>query len=497
MEGRPPGRLITMPNVPVTGLSGLGAALADAGADYLGRTRQLEDEKRRRGYQLEDTQSARAYQDSVRREERVGRIEDQQTLDRQHARQVLITTLQTEGLLAPGKENDEQAVAAAYAEAQRRGLDKLYQELLSTPGPDGKPLLTQADLGNPARVQAAKDALGAIKADRMKFQLGQQDNAQATADSLQQQLTAVRAKSAEIAGRIDAPVRQFGPADREVLTLASQMAEQAKPGSGRNREAITAMVPVAQKQLNDQSLIQHAQEVQSATRELESLRYNEAQLTNALRETLQTFKVAPSRASNAATLQSPTAAAPAGAPKPATADQMTAAMDAVFGKAAPAQGATPAPGAAMLANPTNDPLISQENTRREGDAWQKNLADPFNAAMDKVDRIKAEINRVRAGLPPPNAPAVTFGLPNANDIYNNPTVKANSLSQLLVELDAAQKEAEQARRAMLGVPAVPKPVSAPAATPGAMLSSPAPISAPPPSPPQWWKTGAPAPAGVN
>jgi hypothetical protein len=480
-----------MPSIPVTGLSGLGAALADAGADYLGRTRQTQDEARRRGQQLQDVQAARDYQDQVRREERSGRLEDETKLQTMRQAAALKTVLVNEGLLSPGDVDKPEAVTTAWNEMQRRGLDRMYQDLLSTPGLDGKPLLTQEDLSNPAKIAAAKDALGAIKAKQLQFSMGQQSNAQATVDNLEGQLAGVRRRSQEVAKTIDAPAQQYTPASPEVLQLAAQLAEQSKPGSGRDRQAIAAMAPMAMKQLNEQALLAHAQRVQAATRELESLRYNEAQLTNAMREAMQTFKVAPSKGASAAVLEGPASAAPAG-PKAASADQMAAAMDAVFGKQTPAAGAASS-GPTVLANPTNEPIIARENTRRAAVDWQKNLADPYTAALDKVDRIKADIQRVRSGAPPPGALAPgMFGAPA--DLYSNPTVQANSLSALLVELDQAQKDAEAARRAMLGVPSVPKPALAPAPTPGAMLSNPMPSGSAAPVAPGWWNAGAPAPA---
>jgi hypothetical protein len=478
-----------MSTTPVTGLSGLGSAIAGAGADYLGRTRQLQDESRRRGYQLEDVQSARAYSDTVRKEERSARLEDQKTIDERRARQVMITTLQAEGLLAPGRENDDAAVAAAYEEARRRGLDKLYQELFSTPGPDGKPLLTQADISDPTKIQAAKDALGKLKADQLKFGMDQRGNAQSTVNQIYTDLAQIRAQKENANRVVSAPAPHYGPESPEVIRYATQMA--TKPGGGRpSREDIAAAIPQAQKDLNGQALIEHAQRQQAARAELDSLRYSEAEKTNVLEKMTGTFKIAPSNVGTSV-LQQPTPVA--ATPKAATADQMAAAMDAVFGKAPTPAAAGASPGAVALANPTSDPLIAQENQRRSTETWRTTLADPFNVAMDRVDKINSEIQRVREGRPPANAPAPgIFGGPP--DLYSNPTIQANSLSALYVELEKAKADAEKARRAMLGVPSVPKPAAAPA-TAGAVLSNPVNGVAPTaPGAPAWWQPQTPVPA---
>lgn len=483
-----------MANIPITGLSGLGASIANAGADMLGRQRQLEDENRRRANQLQDVQAARDYSDAVRLDERANRLEDQKQLDEQRGRQALIAALRTEGLLPPGAESDPAAISAAYAEFQKRGLEEMYRELGQTPGPDGRPLLTDADLSNPEKIAAAKDALGRIKAEQVKFSLGQRDNAQATVDNIQNQLGQVRARSAQVASRIDTPPRQFGPADQQVLALAAQMAEQAKPGSGRDRKAIAAMVPIAQKELNDNALISHAQNVQSATRELESLRYNEAQLTNALRETIQTFKVAPSAKAGAAVLEQPTAAPVPTASAAATPEQIAAAMDKVFGGTAPANrgsellrdtGTTPS-------GPTPIPPRYQPEEsaswRQTGGRVREAIGDAMRAGGQAVSNIvrpsswhgdfdaayyertpEAQIAQLKARL---------------GALRDQSSATATAIKNRLYELEQTIAKRDGDGAALLRSPTLPA-VSTP------LSSQPAPIS-----PPTWWKTSQPVPAGL-
>jgi hypothetical protein len=372
--------------IPVTGLSQLGGVLADVGKTYERNARQDQLLAQQRAQQLQDVQSQRDYQDRVRREERTGHIQDEATMAVLRQGMALKGALINEGLLNPADQNNPQAVSDAWQEMQRRGLDKVYGELLSTPGEDGRPLLTQEDLTNPAAVNEAKNKLGALKAKVLQTSMEQPENADRTLNDLNQQIANIRAQKDAATARANQPVPQYAPTDPKVMALASQMAEQAKPGSGRNREAIAAMAPMAQKQLNEQAMLAHAQDVQSAKIELESLRRSEAEMTGTMERIMSTFKRAPSKTPPAAVLQSPTAPVP----KSATAQDLAAAINKMVGTQTPA---APAAGTAtILENPTNNPVIARGNDeirRQKTVALQSTLND----TIQEGQQIDAELQR--------------------------------------------------------------------------------------------------------
>ena len=385
---------------PVTGYSALGNVLASQGADALQRSRQLQD-----------VQSARAYASAEGDKRRSEQLQDAQTMEKFRNREAGIRLLINEGYLNESQVGDENAVNDARARFVADGRDKIYQELFNTPDESGKPLLSHEEATNPALVQAAKDKLGAIKAKQLQGQLAQPANAQATVNDLQQQLAQVRAQKQAVTQAANQPVPQYQPNDPKVVQLAQQLAEQIKPGSGKNREAVAAQMPVAYKQLNDQALMAWSQGVQSAKIELESLRRSEAELTDALVRTSQTFKVAPSVHGTAApaVLQNPGPTVP----RVATAEEIAAALRAAMGGARP----TPAPdeasgSSALLDNPTNDPTISAANEdvqQRQAQA----VKDSLNLAITQGNEINQKIAAARQGqLANPTTPAFSpMGVP--------------------------------------------------------------------------------------
>lgn len=474
-----------MRNIPQTGLSQLGAVLADAGQTYQRNARQDQLMTRQRGQQLEDVQSARDDRDRVRKEDRTARLDDEAESLILRQAMTLKAAMIAEGILDPAQSNNPDAVAVAWGEMQRRQLDKVYGELLSTPGPDGRPMLTQDDLMNPSKVAAAKDALGQLKARQIQFSLDQQGNAQTTVDDIQKQLAQVRQRSQAVAARIDQPAPHYGPADQQVLALAAQLAEQAKPGSGRNREAISAMVPMAQKQLNDQALMSHAQQVQSATRELETLRYTEAQMTNALREAMQTFKVAPKGGAMPAALQSPGTGA--SAPKAAGAADIAGALEKLLGggaKPGAAATATAPSRSGVLENPTSNPTIARGNAELERRAIQQSEA-LLNGAIHQAEVIERQLQAASGptrgvGL----APGMTGGMSAV--LYDDPVASGQKTADLLKKKAANDARILQLRAQLEG------PVAAGASAP--VVNTPTSSAPMEQTAPSWWRTMQPAPA---
>ena len=412
------------PLPPITGYSTLGGVISNLGQDQLQRAAQLQDA---------------------------------QAMDTFRARQAGIQLLINEGYLDGSQRDNPEAVQAAYNQAKADGVDKRYFELYQTPDETGQPLLKPADAGNAQLVQAAKEKLGAIKAKQLQFQMGQPANAQATVNDIQNQLAQVRAQKEAITQKANEPAPQYSPNDAKVVALAQQLAEQQKPGSGRNREAVAAQMPIAYKQLNDQAFVAWSQNVQSAKIELESLRRTEAELTDALVRTSQTFKVAPSVRPTAAPsmLQNPAASAP----RVASAEDIAAAMRAAIGgQSAPSSAAPDAASSGLLENPTNDPTISAGNEmlQRQRVATVQNQ---LNEAIQTGAKIEAQINSARNTSAPMTIPAFGGGLGGPSPVQTQAPAGVLGAAQQVSSLLKAKAENEARIKALQAQLAGPAPAT--------------------------------------
>lgn len=485
------------PQPAVVGPALLGNVIANAGADYLQRSRQLADVGRARANQLADVASAREYADTRFDVERSRMLADEEKRMQYQRALAGVQMLVQEGLLDgsmadPTKPENMPAIQAAYKQAHELGLDKIYKDLLETPGKNGQPLLSPADVLAPdaqSRIDAAKTQLNAIKAGQLKFQMDQPANAQATVDQLNQQLAAIRAQKDRVVSDANQPAPHYQPNDPQVTQLAAQLAEQAKPGSGRNREAIAAQVPVALQQLNNQALMAWSQQTQSAKIELESLRRSEAELTNSLERAMSTFRVAPSNSAALAAPQ-PSANAPTpAAPKTASAEDIAAAMRAVVGgNATPTVPGVPQPS--ILENPTNEPAIEAYNQRQRAQVAQsaQSLVD---AAVQEGQQIDQQLNAVRAGKNAPSSPlsfGAGYGTIGGSVSAYNPDQQAKDIANLL-KAKAANDAKVKALQAQLMGPA-PATVAAPAVnTPTASTPSTGYGTQSFGATPEWWRTG--------
>jgi len=462
------------------GLTMLGEAIAGGARDYANRKLSLEDEARRRGNQLQDVQSARDYDQQVygrRRADQLADVGAARAAERDNlifsSQMAAAAALVHEGILAPGAMNDPKAVAAAFAEAQRRGLDKIYTELLTTPGPDGRPLLARDMMNNPQAIEAAKSALSQIKASAAKLQLEQPGNAAASIDALtvegqqvRQQLASLEAKLGESQPTVD---------QQTVLNRALALARDAKGGKAPSQQEIQAMVGQATSEAQSMALQRWLQDKEDAKIQYQILNARLNNIRQQQSDLTRTFGVAP----KASVLAEPVAAAaPAGRGAAATPEQRTAALTAAVRAATgqPPEGAQAAAAASaagparapLLANPTSDPIIARENESigaSNRSAQNRALADPYNLAMDELNNVNQQIARVRGGgsqslLVPdelsrttPRSQKVTDLLADPQSVMLDGSAQAKLLSNLLIKQQAVQRELEAKRRAMLGLPA--------------------------------------------
>ena len=412
-----------MATVPITGLSGLGRALADTGADYLGRTRQLEDEQRRRAALLTDVAAQEARADT-----RYNRARTDQLADVESAREredKVSSRRRREQLFDTQEARDNRMV-----DEQRQLQQSLAIALVK------EQLLAPADINNPERVNAAWE-------EAHRRGLEEKVNARRAADDAATRLVSVRRGIENAMARANTPPRQFTQNDREVRELAERLA------GTKNVKEIEARIPDAIAQLNYDSVERHKLVVQNARQEAEVGRYTEAQLTDVIQQVMQTFHVVPNTPPPSGMLAEPTA--DAGAPTTLAQPRglNDAAINTAFG-APPAQSPMGTPRPAALQDPLADAEASGLFTRPMTQQGRSRIFAPTTPEiMDTASQsLQAELARLQSS-PPTRATAGRVAY--LNDILNRLGTK---------------------RQEMLGVPAVPTPTAAPPPTPGAMFSDP-------------------------
>lgn len=469
-----------MPTYPqVNGLTMLGEAISGGARDYANRRLQLEDEGRRRDQQLQDEARRRGQQLSDIQDTRTYEGERFKTnLDLQ-AKQDIVLGLVHEGLLAPADLGNETAVSRAFEVARVRGLDKLYNDLLTAPGPDGRPLLSRADLSNPEAIEAAKSAYAQVQASSKKLALDQPQNAVGALGDLTREAAQVRNRLAEVEAKLGEGQPTVNQA--EVMNRALQLAREANGGKTPSQQQIQSMVAQAQQEASQLALQRWYQDKEDAKIQYQILNARLNNLRQAQSDLTKTFGVAPP----AGLLAEPVAPPPQPArPIEASPEQRQGALTAAIRSAVGQPEAAGPAGPGMqpaLPDPIGDPMIQQENNRiaqRNLSAQNQLLADPYNQALDELGQVKAAIAQVRMGEPQNTIPT-----PGGGMVFQttSPAQQAKRLSDLMVKQQAVERNLEAKRRLMLGLPAgVTAPtVSDPSSSVPAAYSRPA----------NWWRQG--------
>lgn len=459
--------VVELPSAPVTGYGDLGRILLQGASGYGQLKLHNDEEARRRAQQLQDVQSQRDYETQRAETQRKNLRADE--LNR--TQQQIALALVNERLLDPSDLNDPQKVAAAFAKAKELGLYKEYQDLLNTPDlnavPDAAgnlpPLLTIGDIGDPAKVNAARQKFSVLKAAQTKRTLDTQTNAQETADNLQKKYDQVMGEADKLQTELNQPIETVvrPPAPEDVQRMAVQLALDANGGKQPSGKDIAAQMPVAAQQLQQQRLemaMIHRQQVQERVK----LLHETGSSLGARLNSLSSKSIFPSSSTFNEPSTAPAVSAPAPTADPAARQKaMQSIVDSLKGGTAATAPATPA--AAPLPHATAEPLIQQENQRRAGMAegqaaqsWQKNLADPFHDTADKINKLTQWIAVLRNPIPKPGQVPIA------------PADRAQMLSQALTELDALQQQSDKQKRTMLGL------------DPSQVLANPA-VGGPPPA----------------
>lgn len=331
----------------ITGPEMLGAAVSNTSERYANTARQDQLLDRARTNQLADVASARDYEDQRYDRARADQLTDE---DRRTMRAVA-GALVAERLLSPDQMNNPEAIATAYQEAVRRGLDKVYEELTSTPGPDGKPLLMIADFENPERIAQAKAQLGEIRAQQNQLAMAQ--------TGLQQDdFTRLREEERKIQQQIQALTddlqrgADYVPTEAEVSNVALALAQSLKkPGERPSRAEIDSQRAAAIQQLREVGMQNQYLDRQTKAVQLQAL----TQQLSAIKANTQAYI---QRGVGPRQLAEPTAA-PASAPTgaaPTTGTPMQSFMQMLEQEAA---GRTPpaatSPQAVLTAEPSTAP----------------------------------------------------------------------------------------------------------------------------------------------
>ena len=434
-------QVIQLPTVAETSLGNLGGVLLGAATDYAQNTRADRLRAEQRQQRLADVADERQYQEQRRATLRSEHIEDlnaeqQRALKRELLRLGLITADLLDLPLSDPR------VIAGFAEMQKLGLIDRYKEAFKTGD------LALSDLGDDARMAAGLAKYSA----RLKATTERQDTNLVRAEGRANQIAGEEQKLTRQLDAVNASLTapQPEPSQNEVRSLAIQLAvrQTGKREAQLKPAEINAQLETADATLRERLNMQWAQNIREATIQRDGIVRRLANLPSELNTLASRFGVVG--------LAEPEVAAPQAPSAPATPSMdRGAVMRSIIKGIRKPQAITPPPvGGAMpgaLANPTNEPLIAAENQRTAAGNWLRNLADPFHAAADRETELLAKINELRSGgsvLQP-----ATFGGFGGGPIPvgKDPSIRAQELSQALVELDAVRQEKDKRRRAMLGI----------------------------------------------
>ncbi len=463
-------QVIDLPQQPTPmGWADLGQSLAQGAQGYV----ETQKEREHRAQMLADIQDARDYQQRQQQAEHVfesteydrrekAQTEMQALREKGQLQQKLVAALINEGYLSPNDADNKTAIATAFAAARRDGLVQKYSDLIN------HGYLNIAGIDDPQKVADAQAAAAKDTAGTFHQQIQDRADAKDTANavSAQAEQLAARMQQIEADASIDPEKAAAAPPDpTKVANNAAQLARAANNGKPPSQAQVAGQMDAAATKIQQNNYLIAQQRQAAAKTLLPSMQrtYQELQTRLAQFEKMGIMPSGtpfagpdetPDTGTDAATtLGQPAAVDPQAREKaiavlagktPATAPTAAAASPAVR---APV-GAPPSPTPTSLQplqNPNNEALIQQENARRATVAqgksaqdWQANLANPYNAQLDKVKELQDWINVLRNPLPGGGIPLT------AQD-------RAERLSVAQQQLAQEQAKLEAARRAMLGL----------------------------------------------
>ena len=409
----------------------LAAAVAGFGQQLGGRMMQLQDEERLRAQRVQDVNDNRAYAESRYNVERADRREDRDEADRRAMQQVLIQ----HGYLSPNDLGNPDAVQQAFQQAQRDGLVQRYQTLVSGG------YLSADEVSNPEAVSEALDAWGKESKTSREHEQTAKANAQQTVNRLADREIQISRQMDDIQQELSAS--QQGPTQAQVQTRAMQIAQESAGGSMPSQADIQAATAQAEEELLERAQMNSMLRQRELIPVLTSLSRELQDTRDRTKILIQNFKIAP------AISEVPAAVNPAAEPRAqreATPKERAAAIRAAVGGLTgntESQGTNPLTDPATpneyqpLAGGDRDPLIAQENARRQQRFTQATFQQPMAEAQQRLSEIDRQIARTRQPDPRMLTPAGPWMVdtPSAPATSN----RAAELSALYQERDALQQ----------------------------------------------------------
>lgn len=334
--------VVNLPGSPNTGLSSLAQVLLGSATEYAQGRRADDREARLRAQRLADIESDRGYartegdrQYGRARTDRLAdaetdrtrRLEDEET----RARLGMVHELVRLRYLAPGEQNNPDAVAAAFARAQADGTAKRYEDALKSGD------LSYADLGDPALVEAGLAAFSKRMGTRARFQESLPGEASTLVGQKEQQINNLMQRSSALEQVLSQP--EPVPTPREVADLARRLAPLKKGQTQPSAEDIAAAIPQAEQQLRGDLAMRWNQARQDALiqRQLigDQLRNLSAEV-NTLRNRFGVVGAAPTSTANLAEpVAAPTGTLTSGAQPRLTPEQFAAQIRQQLGRTTP------------------------------------------------------------------------------------------------------------------------------------------------------------------
>lgn len=469
------GQFITLPSAPNTGAAQLGAALAAASGDYMQQTlrrqaiadqRAREDElmARQRANQLSDLAVARgnqltdvASQRNFDRERDAARLRNSLTLNHSESDLAIyrsaIQALINEHRLTPEDARDPAKFHAAFDQAQKDGLFQRYANLLQTPGPDGKPFLNVADIGDKAKVDAAQESYGEFMAHQTALKVGQSQNMQAYANRLSDE----NMRLGQEADKLDfilsqSPDQAIPITPQDVQAEAARLANTAAgPGKVATPAAIAAAHDQALQNLRQRQVEIYNEAKPRLQQQVSLLRSRIRENAISLADQAKKGFAPAGAAPLASAFQAPGATAPLAPPSGARAAALASLLPGGATPGVPA--ATPGPTQALFANPTNNPTIDAGNTAlREQQAAQTQAA--LNAELQNNQALKQNLAQAQSQMAPSAGGlfADPSGMGGYSGMAADPVGGAQSASSLLQAIAASDAKIQALRTQQLGAP---------------------------------------------
>lgn len=386
-----------------TGLTQLGQALAGGARDYANIQLSRQAEERENQRRVDALAEQRGYADSVDARERARQLEDEERRRGQRVEDVTLDVLIKEGWLNPAQANDAAAVrAAATARQERFSQEQSRSAAL------------------PGRLQVEADLLAERDAELARAER-------------------------ELSAKLSEP--EPGPPNaQEVMNLALRMTGKPNP----SQQEIAANMEAAAEQIQNQRLQRWFQEQQEAKVQIPLLRSQRADITRNLTFMFQQG-ITPNRSPSAVLSEPALPSTPprSGNPMASFAQELDGLLQQrQIDTARPAE-ISPVQAALPMAQGQDRQLLEQELGRQSAADWTQTKAEPFNAAADKREGILRRLQMVRSGQPVSSTYATLAGPVMAPQPTEQQ--KARELASLLIELQQADKEEQDARRSMFGI----------------------------------------------